>query len=32
MTRAVSETGRIVRIPSHVQDLGHEVSQVEARR
>ena len=30
MTRAIAETGRLVRIPSHVQELAHEVSQVEA--
>ena len=30
MNRAVSDTGRIVRIPSHVQELAHEVSVVEA--
>ena len=29
MTRAVAETGRMVRIPSHVQELAHEMSQVE---
>ena len=30
MTRAVAETGRMVRIPSHVQELAHEMAQVEA--
>ena len=30
MTRAVADTGRLVRIPSHVQELSNEVAQVEA--
>ncbi len=30
INRAVADTGRIVRIPSHVQELAHEVSVVEA--
>ncbi len=29
MNRAIADTGRIVRIPSHVQELAHEVSVVE---
>ncbi len=29
MNRAVSETGRTVRIPSHIQELSHEISVVE---